>query len=131
MKLHKIMVALAAVALGGAVAAAQGTTSKAKNQPAAPATSHAASGSAATSAKSAVRQVTGSIVSAEASKLTLSRSVKGKMEEITFVITPETQKSGNLENGAATTVRYRVENGQNVAESIHAKAAAKPARKGM
>jgi hypothetical protein len=60
----------------------------------------------------------GKIVSFDDDSLVLSRKVKGKAEETTFVLNSSTQREGNLENGAKAAVHYKTESGQNIATSV-------------
>lgn len=124
----KILSAAGALLLAGAGLAAQGTGTK-------PATSHApaaqskqalpsqSKASATKSATSAQHEVAGKVVSADATTLVISRMAKGKSEEMSFALSPETQKHGSVETGARVVVKYRVENGENVATHVTARSA--------
>jgi hypothetical protein len=75
--------------------------------------------SQATAAKTMKTHVaSGKITSLTDDGLVLSRKVKGKAEETTFVLTSSTQREGNLENGAKVAVHYKTEGGQNIATSV-------------
>jgi hypothetical protein len=63
----------------------------------------------------------GTVVSADESKLVLSHKVKGKTQEMSFSLSADTQKTGDLKAGAKATVHYRTENGENVATAVNAK----------
>ena len=130
-----VLAAMAVLALAGSAFAAQGTATKpaasskataVQSKQAMPAKSKAAAPAGhSKSAKPALHQVTGTVVSADATKLVISHEVKGKREEMSFTLSPDTQKSGTLEYGAHASVKYRVENGENVATWVKVTAAAK------
>lgn len=109
------MVAILALIFGGTAFA----------QTAAP---KAQSGSAKTStsakAKPApTRVATGTISSIDSSKLVITHRVKGKDEQMTFMLSPETKQQGPMDPGNKVTVRYHTENGNEVATSLTASAA--------
>jgi hypothetical protein len=58
------------------------------------------------------------IVSIDGAHLVVSRTVKGKTEELQFVLTPDTVRSGNLSVGARVTVHYTTQNHENTATSV-------------
>jgi hypothetical protein len=58
------------------------------------------------------------IVSFDANHLVVSRTVKGKTEQLQFVLNPDTVRSGGLIVGARVTVHYTTRNHENVATSI-------------
>jgi hypothetical protein len=99
----------------------------------APATKAPAKSSSTTpkAAKPTTHTSTGTIKSADASKLVLTVKKSGKSEDMTFMLGSSTTKTGDMNAGNSATVHYRVENGQNMATSVAAKApkaaAAKPA----
>lgn len=66
------------------------------------------------------REAKGTIVSFTDTSLVLSQTIKGKKKETTFVLTPETQRVGNLAVGAKAEVHYRTENNQNIATWVRA-----------
>jgi hypothetical protein len=72
-------------------------------------------------------KMSGTIVSSSNSELVLSSPAKGKGQQETFVINPDTKTNGNLAAGSRATVRYKDENGQKVATMINARAAHKAA----
>ena len=61
------------------------------------------------------------IVSMDVHSLVVSRTVKGKLEEVHFVVNPDTVRKGNLHIGSRVTVHYTVENHENLATSIQAR----------
>ncbi len=65
-----------------------------------------------------VETAQGTIVSSSSSELVITAKVKGKEEQETFVINPETKTAGDLTAGFMAKVHYRSENGQNVATQI-------------
>jgi len=62
----------------------------------------------------------GTVVSSTNSQLVLSSTVKGKAEQETFVVNPNTKSTGDLAAGNSAVVHYKNENGQKVAVSISA-----------
>jgi hypothetical protein len=58
------------------------------------------------------------IVSIDAHQLVVSRTIKGKTEQLHFVLNPDTVRSGNLSIGARITVHYTTQNHENTATSI-------------
>jgi hypothetical protein len=75
---------------------------------------------AKTKAPSPVSKISGTIVSSSSSSLVLSSKVKGKMEQETFLLNPQTKTEGALAKGERAVVRFKDENGQKVATNIHA-----------
>jgi hypothetical protein len=67
-----------------------------------------------------VYKMSGKIVSVNSSSLTLASKVKGKSEQETFVINPQTKTTGTLNPGEKAIVRYKNENGQKIATMIRA-----------
>jgi hypothetical protein len=65
-------------------------------------------------------KMSGKIVTVNSSELTLASKVKGKSEQETFVINPQTKTAGTLNPGERATVRYKNENGQKIATMISA-----------
>jgi hypothetical protein len=61
------------------------------------------------------------IVSIDEHRLVVSRTVKGKTEEVRFVLNPETVRMGNLNVGSHVTVHYKTQNHENIATSIQAR----------
>jgi hypothetical protein len=113
-----------ALATGAMLMASMGVFAQTK---APAATKGAAKAPAASKSKAApTKTATGTIVSADASKLVISHKVGGKSEDMSFMLDASTAKKGDMTPGAKATVKYRAEGGQNMATSVTA-AAAKPA----
>src|SRR5262245_18774293 len=105
-----------ALATGATLLASTGLLAQTKAP--APSKSAAKAPAAATKSKAAPKLVTttGTIVSADASKLVIKKS-GAKAEDMTFMLDPSTSKKGDMAAGAKATVMYHVENGQNMATS--------------
>jgi hypothetical protein len=86
-----------------------------------------AAGSKSTANKTPILKMHGTVVSSTSSNLVLSTKVKGKSEEETFVIDPQTKTKGKLAAGSTADVRYKMDNGQKLATiiSVHQTAMAK------
>ncbi len=69
---------------------------------------------------SGIMKMSGTVVSSTSSELVLSSKMKGKAEQETFVVNPQTKTRGTLSAGETVTVRYKNENGQKVATMISA-----------
>lgn len=63
-------------------------------------------------------KISGTVVSSTSSQLVLSSKVKGKAEEETFVLNPDTKTMGTLAAGERAVVRYKNEGGQKIATMI-------------
>ena len=63
-------------------------------------------------------RMSGTVVSSSSSQLVLSSNIKGKTEQETFVINPQTKTEGSLATGERVMVRYKNENNQKVATMI-------------
>jgi len=63
----------------------------------------------------------GTITSIDSNRLVLSRKKKGKAEELTFMLSPQTERKGDLTSGAQVSVHYRTENNQLMATVIQAR----------
>ena len=74
----------------------------------------------ATTAKHSALKMSGKIVTVNSSEMTLASKVKGKSEQETFVINPQTKTAGTLNPGEKATVQYKNENGQKIATMIRA-----------
>src|SRR5262249_47544238 len=120
----KKMIAMAAGVLLVASSAFAQTKAPAAKAPAKAATTSKA-------AKPATHTSTGTNNSADASKLVLTENKAGKSEDMTFMLGSSTTKTGDMAAGNSATVHYTVDNGQNMATSVAAKApkaaGAKPA----
>jgi len=91
------------------------------SQTAAPKPATAARSQSAASRKaSAVHEISNSgvITSIDATRLVMTHKVKGKDEQATLVLTPETKREGTLTTGSRVSVRYRMENGDQVATLV-------------
>jgi len=67
----------------------------------------------------------GTVVSSTATSLVVATEVKGKQEDRTFTLTPETQRmGGELTPGAKVEVHYRMENKERIATKIEVASAA-------
>lgn len=128
-KYQKALTGMAVLALAGSTLAAQGSSVKKAwvgkaGQGETQKLTKAKSAPLAKPTKSVLREGTGTVVTADATRLVISHKVKGKNEEMTFTLVPETQKTGILEPGALAKVKYRVEDGENVATLVKASPAA-------
>jgi len=123
---QKVLTGIAVLALAGSALAAQGSSAKQAlvGKAGQGETQKLTKAKSAEPTKTVLREGTGTVVSADATKLVISRMVKGKSEEMAFTLGPETQKIGNLEPGAKAKVKYRVEYGENVATLVKASPAA-------
>jgi hypothetical protein len=65
-------------------------------------------------------RMSGTVVSSSATELVISSKVKGKAEQETFAVNPETKTQGSLTNGERVVVHYKSEKGQKVATTISA-----------
>jgi hypothetical protein len=63
-------------------------------------------------------RMSGTIVSSSSSQLVLSSKIKGKSEQETFAVNPQTKTIGTLAKGEHVMVRYKNENNQKVATMI-------------
>jgi hypothetical protein len=68
-------------------------------------------------------KMSGAIVSSSNSELVLSSNIKGKSQQETFLINPQTKTKGNLAAGNKAIVRYKDENGQKIATMVTAHSA--------
>jgi hypothetical protein len=62
----------------------------------------------------------GTVTSVDATHLMVTRKVAGKDQPTTFVLTPETKKTGDIATGSKVSVRYHMENSDMVATSVRA-----------
>jgi hypothetical protein len=74
-------------------------------------------------AKATTHEASGTVVSVNATSLVISHKVKGKDEQMTFVLNPETKREGKLDVGSHATVKYRSENNEHVATMVKGTAA--------
>ena len=70
--------------------------------------------------KSATSVSTGTITSINSDQLVLSHKKNGTAEELTFMLSPKTERKGDLTSGAQVTVHYRTENNHLMATAIQA-----------
>ena len=73
----------------------------------------------------------GTITSMDSDKLVLNRKGRGKAQQVTFMLNPQTQRYGNLATGSRVTVQYREDNNQKIAAAVRemaGKAAGKAAK---
>ena len=61
------------------------------------------------------------IVSMDANLVVVSRTYKGKSEEVRFTVNSDTVRKGNLHVGSKVTVHYTIQNHANIATSIQAR----------
>lgn len=84
-------------------------------------------------AKPTTHVTQGTIASIDDSKLVIDRKGKGKDKQMTVMLDPQTQRSGNLAVGSRVSVQYREENSQMMATAVRevaSKSASKPAKTG-
>ncbi len=67
-----------------------------------------------------VRTASGTISKVEADRLVLARKVSGKEKDTTFMLNAQTKREGELKSGERATVRYKIENGKDVATMVNA-----------
>ena len=60
----------------------------------------------------------GTIASIEANRVVISRKVHGKIEQVTFAMDAQTQRSGNLVTGTRVSVQYRETNSQKIVAAV-------------
>ena len=92
-----------------AVSAGQRTNKAISNPPASP---------QAKTSQPATHFTQGTITSIQANQIVITRTVRGKAGQMTFVLTPQTQRSGNLVAGTRVSVQYREANNQNIAAAV-------------
>jgi hypothetical protein len=97
------------VTLCAAVSGAQKDSKANKNPPASP---------QAKTPQPAVHFTQGTITSIEANRLVIARTARGKTEQVTFVMSSQTQRSGNLVAGARVSVQYREDSTQKTAAAV-------------
>lgn len=117
MRKHLGTLAVLALTITGSTFASQTAPTKAKAMPASTSTSQH-SVSPATTTLVRMREMVGTVASSDATRLMISRRMKGKNEETSFVLTPETRREGNVETGAQVMVKYRMENNERVATLV-------------
>jgi hypothetical protein len=65
-------------------------------------------------------RISGTVVSSSSSALVVSSKIKGKEEQETFVVNPETKTKGTLAAGERVLVHYKNDSGQKIATMISA-----------
>jgi hypothetical protein len=60
----------------------------------------------------------GTITSIQANQMVISRTVRGKPEQMTFAMNSQTQRTGNLAPGTRVSVQYREASSQNIAAAV-------------
>ena len=110
-----------AVTLSTAVSGAQKNAKANTNPPASP---------QAKTSQPATHFTQGTITSIEANQMVITKKVRGKAEQVTFAINPQTQQSGNLVAGTRVSVQYREVDHQNVAAAVRELPAEAPAKSG-
>jgi hypothetical protein len=109
-QLHRFaLISITIAALCAAVAAGQKTGKGNSNPPASP---------QAKNSQPATLFTQGSITSIQANQMVITRTVRGKAEQVTFVLTPQTQRTGNLVAGSRVSVQYRSVDNQNIAAAV-------------
>ena len=107
---------------------AQGTTPPAGSPPpaaqekASEAKSATASAPALLEKAATLHELVGTISSITDNQLVLSRKVKDQPTDTSFILDASTKRLGTLKAGVRASVRYRMENGQNVVSVVKAMA---------
>ena len=122
-KVHMFALAasIAAAVCVVAVSAGQRNNKVVTNPPASP---------QAKTSQPATHFTQGTITSIQANQIVITRTVRGKAGQMTFVLTPQTQRSGNLVAGTRVSVQYREANNQNIAAAVSELSTKDPANSG-
>jgi NH3-dependent NAD+ synthetase len=104
-----------------AVSAGQRNNKAVSNPPASP---------QAKTSQPATHFTQGTITSIQANQIVITRTVRGKAGQMTFTLTPQTQRSGNLVAGTRVSVQYREANNQNIATAVSELSTKDPASSG-
>src|SRR5581483_9111245 len=121
-KLHRFpLIAGLTVALCVAVLAEQKAGKPASTPPASP---------QAKTSQPATHFTQGTITSIQANQLVITKTVRGKAEQMTFALTSQTQRTGTLAAGTRVSVQYREANNQNIAAAVRELPAAEAAKSG-
>jgi NH3-dependent NAD+ synthetase len=104
-----------------AVSAGQRNNKAVSNPPASP---------QAKTSQPATHFTQGTITSIQANQIVITRTVRGKAGQMTFTLTPQTQRSGNLVAGTRVSVQYREANNQNIAAAVSELSTKDPANSG-
>src|SRR5215471_7436188 len=109
-KLHRFpLIVVVTAMLCAAVLAEQKAGNTTSNPPASP---------QAKTAPPAKNFTQGTIISITANQLVITRTVRGKANQMTFALTSETLRTGTLAAGTRVSVQYRQANNQNIAAAI-------------
>jgi hypothetical protein len=109
-KLHRFpLIVVLSATLCAAVLAGQKAGKTTGNPPASP---------QAKASQPATHFTQGTITSIQASQLVITKTVHGKAAQMTFALTPDTQRTGNLVAGSRVSVQYREANNQNIAAAV-------------
>ena len=122
LKLHGFPLMIALTVLLGTMASA--------GQKAAQATSSPPASPQAKTSQPATHFTQGTITSIQANQIVITRTVRGKAGQMTFMLTPQTQRSGNLVAGTRVSVQYREANNQNIAAAVSELSTKEPADSG-
>src|SRR5215467_2375745 len=104
-----------------AVSAGQKNNKAVSNPPASP---------QAKTSQPATQFTQGTIASIQANQIVINRTVRGKAGQMTFVLTPQTQRTGNLVVGARVSVQYREADKKNIAAAVRELQANAPDKSG-
>src|SRR5215467_9837389 len=104
-----------------AVSAGQKNNKAVSNPPASP---------QAKTSQPATHFTQGTITSIQSNQIVITRTVRGKAGQMTFVLTSQTQRSGNLVAGTRVSVQYREANNQNIAAAVSELSTKDPANSG-
>jgi hypothetical protein len=71
-----------------------------------------------TAGDAATHATKGIVKTVSATALVITRRTAGKRTDTSFVLTPSTQKAGNLAAGSTVEIRYRTEGTQKIATAV-------------
>lgn len=122
LRLHRFpLIAATTVMLCVGVLAEQKAGKVATNPPASP---------QAKTSQPATHFTQGTIASIQSNQLVITKSVRGKTEQMTFSITAQTQRTGNLVAGTRVSVQYREADNKNIAAAVRELSANADAKSG-
>jgi len=121
LRLHRFPLTVALTAMLGVAVFAGQKAGKRPNPPASP---------QAKTPQPATHFTQGTISSIQTNQLVIAKSVRGKAEQMTFVLTSETQRTGSLVAGTRVSVQYREANNQNIAAAVRELPADEAAKSG-
>src|SRR5215467_3204707 len=122
LKLHIfVLVAALTALLCVAVSAGQRNNKAVSTPPASP---------QAKTSQPATHFTQGTITSIKANQIVITRTVRGKAGQMTFTLTPQTQRSGNLVAGTRVSIQYREANNENIAAAVSELSTKEPADSG-